>query len=337
MTPHISIIVPVHDVERYLPDCLSSLRSQTLGDIEIVCVDDASKDGSLRILEATAAQDPRVKIVRHSANLGLSAARNSGLRAASAPWILCVDSDDLVSVRLCERTLAAAEATGADVVFFSHAVFVDGSQPPPEPRRCAPVRADRQALLLRPAFAWTKLVKVDLLRSKGIEFPEGLCFEDVPVHWRLALESEAPALLDEALVWYRQRAGSITYRTDWSRADGIRIYDLVGDTLRANGRWAAYGSLCMAAEMANFANTHAYYSLANPSLVGRVREEARRRMDAARWDLAMRGEGLLGWQRDYILARCRPAGALASPKTCLSAVRFRIRDALRRLWHLMRR
>lgn len=335
--PQVSIIVPVYNVERHLGACLDSLRAQSVADIEIVCVDDASTDGSAALLAEATRQDSRIKVIRHPANHGLSAARNTGIAAATAPWVLCVDSDDLVSGRICERTLAAASQTGADVVFFAHAVFVDGQSAPPEPGVVAPVPADRRVLLRRPAFAWTKLVRADLLHTRGIEFPEGLCFEDVPVHWRLALESAAPVFLDEALVWYRQRAGSITYRTDWTRADGIKVYDLVRDQLRASGQWEAHADLFLQAELANFANTHAYYVFANPALVGCVREEALRRMTANHWAAALAGDGLLGWQRDYILSRCRPDGVDWHPRLLLPALRRYLRDSLRRLRHLFRR
>lgn len=335
--PQVSVIVPVYNVERYLGACLDSLRAQTVADIEIVCVDDASTDGSSALLAEAAQQDPRIKVLRHPANRGLSAARNTGLHAATGPWILWVDSDDLVSRRICERTLAAASLTAADVVFFAHAAFVDGRSPPPEPGVVTPVPADRRALLHRPAFAWTKLARAELLRAKGIEFPEGLCFEDVPVHWRLALESAAPAFLDEALVWYRQRAGSITYRSDWTRADGIKVYDLVRDRLRASGQWEAQADLFLQAELANFANTHAYYTLANPALVCRVREEAVRRLTADHWAAALAGDGLLGWQRDYILSRCRPPAVAFGPSLFLPALRQALRGPLRRLRHLFRR
>jgi glycosyltransferase involved in cell wall biosynthesis len=337
MTPRISIIVPVFNVERYLPACLDSLLGQTLRDIEIICVEDCSKDGSPEVLARCAALDSRIKVVRHEVNRGLSAARNTGMRAALAPWVLFVDSDDLVSSRICERTLKVAIATDADVVFFAHAAFVDGTTPPPEPPECEPTFPARRELLGRQAFAWTKLMKTELLKGRGIEFPEGLCFEDVPVHWRLALESPKPVFLDEALVWYRQRAGSITYRKDWTRADGIKIYDLIGDWLQRNGFWIEYGDLFLVAEMVNLANTHAYYALANPALLHRVSEEARQRMTPRHWHLALLGEGLLGWQRDYILVRCRPSGVATPALVLLATIRHHARHVLRRLYHNLRK
>lgn len=335
MMPQISVIVPVYNVERYLGACLDAIRAQTFADIEILCVDDASADGSAAILSAAALGDPRIKVIRHPVNRGLSAARNTGIAAATAPWILFIDSDDLVSSRICERTIDAARATGADVVFFAHAAFVDGDPSPPEPPAAKPVLADRGELLRRPAFAWTKLVRSELLRSGHIIFPEGLCFEDIPVHWRLALESARPAFLDEALVWYRQRDGSITYRKDWTRADGLRVYDLVAEQLRRSGHWAERREIFLEAEMANFASTHAYYALANPGFSARVRAEARRRMTAEHWALALAGGQLAGWQRDYILARCRPAGTRFTMSLVAPVVRQAFRDPLRRVRHLL--
>lgn len=331
--PQVSIIVPVYNVERYLGACLDSLRTQTLADIEILCVDDASTDESATLLADVARHDLRIKVLRHPVNRGLSAARNTGIKSAAAPWALFVDSDDIVSRRICERTLAAAAKNQADVVFFTHAAFQDGQPLPPEPLAVEAQLADRRALLRRPAFAWTKLIRTELLRTKDIQFPVGLCFEDVPVHWRLALESARPVFLDEALVWYRQRAGSITYRTDWSRADGLQIYDLVRNHLHDSGQWEVCRSLFLQAEMANFANTHAYYALANSALVGRVREESQRRMTRLHWDAALLGDGLLGWQRDYILSRCRPDEVNGSLRLLLASMRFTLRDRLRRLFH----
>ena len=335
--PQVSIIVPVYNVERYLGACLDSLRAQTMSDIEIICIDDASTDKSLELLAVASRDDARIKVIRHSINQGLSVARNTGIAAATAPWILFIDSDDLVSTRICEDTLAAAESVAADVVFFSYIAFNDGALPPPEPVKAFAVPANRLDLLRLPAFAWTKLVSTNLLRSKKIEFPVGLCFEDVPVHWQIVLESSRPIFLDEALVWYRQRASSITYRKDWSRGDSLKIYDLVRRRLEHTAHWIEWRAVFLSAEMVNFACTHAYYALANPELIVCVRGEARRRMTFEHWNLALHGGQLNTWQRDYILARCRPEGVSFAPSLIIPVIRQAIRDPLRRLRRLFYR
>jgi glycosyltransferase involved in cell wall biosynthesis len=337
MTPQVSIIVPVYNVEPHLMACLDALRAQTLKDIEIICIDDASTDCSPALLKTAALLDLRIKVLRHPVNRGLSAARNTGLAAATAPWVLFIDSDDLVSSRICERTTTAALVTESDAVFFAHAVFMDGSKPPAEPIEIQPVSASQRMLLARPAFAWTKLVKRSLLIEKSIEFPEGFCFEDVPVHWKIALEAQRPVFLNEALVWYRQRQGSITYRKDWSRADGLRTYDLVRDWLQSTGRWKEYSSDFLQRESANFANTYAYYAIANPSLLPRLLEAIRSRMTVAHWEQALDRTDLLSWQRNFLLARCRPTACSFGLEVTIATIRHFTRDYLRRVYHLLRR
>lgn len=336
MIPGVSIIVPVFNVERYLGQCLESLRKQTLSNIEIICVEDASTDGSGFVLESVAKLDARIVVLKHSSNRGLSAARNTGFRAARAPWILFIDSDDLVSCRLCERTLAAAKNFGADAVFYGYGVFRDGRPCPPEPALTAAHVADRQTLLRRPAFAWTKLIRSDLMRAGQIEFPEGLCFEDTSVHWRLVLESKRPVFLDEPLVWYRQRKGSITYRSDWSRADGIKTWELIGDYLRATGRWEDWKLIFLIRQLANLAQLHAYFAVANPVLTQRVREETRARMTPEHWEAVLDGKGLLRWQRDYLVSCGPPTGASSSNAPLLPVLRHHLRDSLRCSWHRVR-
>lgn len=302
MTPQVSIVVPVYNVQAYLAACLDSILAQTTKDFEVICVEDCSTDGSPSILQSYSQKDPRIRVIRHSSNSGLSVARNTGIDESRGEWVLFVDSDDVVSKTLCERTLAAAREVDADVVFYGHTAFRDGEPPPGEPARAKPILADRRALLARQAFAWTKLVRRDLLIARNMRFPVGLCFEDVPVHWRLALESARPALLDEAHVGYRQRSGSITYRKDWTRADSLKIYDLVATQLRETGNWEAYADLFHVAEMENFAATHAYFELVNPELLPRVIVEASRRMTDRHRHLARLGTGIAGWRRSLALS-----------------------------------
>ena len=93
----ISILVAVYNAEKYLSQCLSSLLSQTLQDIEIICVDDASTDSSLNILNAYAKKDERIKVVHLPQNAGIAKARNAGLRISTGEYIAFVDSDDWLS------------------------------------------------------------------------------------------------------------------------------------------------------------------------------------------------------------------------------------------------
>lgn len=112
-SPKVSVIVPVYNVEKYLEKCLETLISQTLKDIEIICINDGSKDSSLNILKKYALNDERIKIIdKH--NEGLSAARNDGLNAATGEYIGYVDSDDWVDLNFYEKLYNAAKKYNAE-------------------------------------------------------------------------------------------------------------------------------------------------------------------------------------------------------------------------------
>ena len=144
MSALVSIIVPLHNVASYLPECLDSLCAQTYSNIQVVLVDDGSTDGSAQICDRYAAQDARFSVV-HQANAGVAAARNAGLDRARGTHIAFVDSDDVVSPRLIQTLLAA----DADV---AQCAFVAGEEAPkalsalfsadPGDDAVAPARAD---------------------------------------------------------------------------------------------------------------------------------------------------------------------------------------------------
>ena len=120
--PTLSVIVPVYNQERYLAECLDSLLGQTLGDIEVICVDDGSSDASPRMLDEAAARDARVRVV-HQANAGVAAARNHGIELARGTYVLFVDSDDFVRTDTCALLRDVAEREQADIVVFGGKTF----------------------------------------------------------------------------------------------------------------------------------------------------------------------------------------------------------------------
>ncbi|MDR1145662.1 MAG: glycosyltransferase [Verrucomicrobiales bacterium] len=112
--PIVSVIVPVYNVEKYLPKCLDSLIGQTLREIEIICVNDGSTDRSPDILKTYADRDPRIKLFSQP-NEGHGAALDTGLAAASGKYLMFLDSDDWLELTACEKMVAAMETSGADL------------------------------------------------------------------------------------------------------------------------------------------------------------------------------------------------------------------------------
>lgn len=117
--PQISIIIPVYNVEKYLVQCLESVVNQTYRDIEIICVNDGTKDNSGEILVSYAEKDPRVSVINQE-NKGLSGARNTGMRYAHGKYIMFVDADDWIDLDTCEKAICAAQKYSADLVLWSY-------------------------------------------------------------------------------------------------------------------------------------------------------------------------------------------------------------------------
>ncbi|MDR2664149.1 MAG: glycosyltransferase [Puniceicoccales bacterium] len=115
----VSICIPVYNVEPWLPAALDSACNQTLRDIEIICVDDGSTDGSLAILKSYAGKDPRIKVLENGKNRGTLYARVRAALASTGEYVLWLDPDDELFPDISEKTLAAAQRTGADIVFFN--------------------------------------------------------------------------------------------------------------------------------------------------------------------------------------------------------------------------
>ena len=123
----ISVIIPFYNVEKYARECLDSVLSQSLGDIEIICVDDGSADGTSPILESCEAKDPRVVLIKQG-NSGPSVGRNKGLEIARGEYVSFVDSDDLLAPGAFEKCYRLAREHGADMVQFNADTFFDSDE-----------------------------------------------------------------------------------------------------------------------------------------------------------------------------------------------------------------
>lgn len=115
--PKVSIIVPVYNVEAYLPECVESLRNQTLEDIEIILVDDESPDNCPEMCDRYAKEDCRIKVI-HKKNEGLGFARNAGLAVATGEYVAFTDSDDYEDINTYEELYRLAESLDCDVVYY---------------------------------------------------------------------------------------------------------------------------------------------------------------------------------------------------------------------------
>lgn len=211
----ISVIVPVYNVESYLPRCVDSICNQTYQNLEIILVDDGATDGSGRICDDYAARDPRVRVI-HKENGGLSSARNAGIDAAQGEYIAFVDSDDWIEPQSYETMLRAMQQH--DVLLACGGRYdVDGATLEKKvglcPQRDECITGEEMAGRI---FVWDncdssacdKVYHRSLLEN--FRFPEGLVSEDVPVTYRIVLQAEKVVMCAFPFYNYYHRPGSIT-------------------------------------------------------------------------------------------------------------------------------
>ena len=136
----ISVIIPIFKVEKYLRQCLDSIIHQTFSDIEIICVNDASPDYSLKICEEYSKQDERVRIINKTQNEGLGLARNSGLNVAKGDLISFIDSDDYISLDMYEKMYSFIQKHQLDTCLCDYERFGDDGV-------CEPSREIKKELL----------------------------------------------------------------------------------------------------------------------------------------------------------------------------------------------
>lgn len=118
-TDLISVIIPIYNAEKYLKTCLESILEQTHKNLEIICINDGSTDGSLQILTEYALKDSRIKSINQK-NHGASASRNVGLDNATGDYIMFVDADDYIEKNTCELAVQTAKQHDTDLVFWSY-------------------------------------------------------------------------------------------------------------------------------------------------------------------------------------------------------------------------
>jgi CDP-glycerol glycerophosphotransferase len=224
MAPRLSVVVPIYNVERYLDECLASLATQTMTDLEVVMVDDGSTDGSAEIAREWEAKDSRFRLVRKQ-NGGLGPARNTGMEHIDpdSEFLAFVDSDDTLPPTAYELMLETLDRTGSDFVAGNVLRFrsVGYTQSPVHRRPFAKTRLATHISEFQPLTtdrtAWNKVYRRSFWSRHNLLYP-GILYEDAPVSIPLHYLAEKVDVLAEPIYHWRERevgARSITQnRTD---------------------------------------------------------------------------------------------------------------------------
>lgn len=226
----VSVLVPVYNVERYLPECLDSLKAQTLKNMEFICINDGSTDSSLEILKRYAAADSRFVII-DKPNSGYGASMNCGLDRAQGEYIGICESDDFVDPQAFKTLYRYAKRHDLDLVKANYYEHDESGDVKMEPyvvckayKQVFDPRDDHEAVKCLPII-WAGLYRHRMLTDNGIRFNEtpGASFQDTSFVFRCWVASHRVALLQDAFLHYR------VDRAESSVKSGAKIYEVCGE------------------------------------------------------------------------------------------------------------
>lgn len=205
--PKVSVIVPVYNVENYVEKCINSLVNQTLQDIEIIIVNDGSKDNSVRIINQFIKKYPEKIIYLEKENGGLSDARNYAIPYARGQYIAFLDADDYVEFDTYEKMYEIAKNENSDMVEcdfyweYPNKVRKDIGQV---------YNGKKEMIEKVRVVAWNKLIKRQILNETKIQFPKGYRYEDIEFTYKLVPYLDKVSFLKKPCIHYIQRENSIS-------------------------------------------------------------------------------------------------------------------------------
>ncbi len=226
----VTIIIPVYNTEKYLDECLNSVLKQTLQEIEVICVNDGSTDGSAEVLDKYAEKDDRVQIITQN-NRGLSEARNAGMDKARGEYCIFLDSDDFLAPDALEKLYFEALRMKSDILLFSAWNCMDGPSSPEIDVNRSNRYFDRyitfKDLSGPDAFAvleknealcvmvGVQLIKLDFLKRSQIRFYPGIVHEDELYTVQILLNAEHVCCINKKFYTRRIHLGSITRQKNY--------------------------------------------------------------------------------------------------------------------------
>lgn len=238
--------MPVFGVEKYIAACLDSIIAQTFGDIEIIIVNDGSRDASEQIIgEYISRYGDLIRYFKKE-NGGLSDARNYGLSKAEGEYIAFIDSDDSIAPDFCEKMYYKAKEKDFDIVFCDTKFVFENKEKEDfavssgvEKDVFSREEAKKYYVSFFPA-AWNKLYKREFLEESKVLFKKGVWFEDVEFCHRLYPHIKSIGTVNEALYYYLQRKGSVTNKSDMRLFDYLINFESIVLYYKENGFFEEY-------------------------------------------------------------------------------------------------
>lgn len=246
--PLVTVAMSVYNVEKFVDQAIKSIFQQTYRNIDFLIIDDASSDKTYEIAEYRAKEDCRIRLLKQPKNMGLSASRNLAIREAKGKYIIMLDGDDLFDPRMIETAVGKAEKNNAEMVMWDYHVFRNDDEVFNIPNNPNPLYETsqlglpkkRHALVKRPGFMWTRMLKLEALRALRIEFPLGLTKQDIPVHWQLVTQLNKIEIIPQKLAFYRIQPNATSCRKGESLFALAEVMDITFDFLQYHKLYDEY-------------------------------------------------------------------------------------------------
>lgn len=235
----VSVIVPFYNVENYIEKCLETLVNQTLENIEIILVNDGSKDRSKIIVDKFLKQYPEKIVYLEKENGGLSDARNYAIPYAKGEYIAFLDSDDYVEKTMYKDMYELAKKENSDMVecdFYWE--YPDKNQIKED--KGVIYNGKKEMIEKVRVVAWNKLIKKEVLEKSKVLFPKGLRYEDVEFTYKLVPYLEKVSFLKKPCVHYIQREGSISNNQNERNKEIFQVLDNVIGFYKENNLYDEY-------------------------------------------------------------------------------------------------
>lgn len=259
--PLLSILVPIYNVETYLAQCLSSLIDQSLQDIEIICVNDGSTDGSLAVLQRFAKKDSRISIL-DKPNTGYGDSMNKALKRAHGPYVGIIEPDDWADEKMFKVMYEAAKKYDADVVKTNfYRTTTNAKTGATEDEKVTEIteqkiidpRKDRQVFRFQPAV-WSAIYRREFLLENRINFlpTPGASYQDLSFSFKVWTLAKKVVLLPEAFVHYRVDNAKSSVHSAEKINCVVDEYVEIETFLCERGIFSGFGTTMNAAKFRNY-------------------------------------------------------------------------------------
>ncbi len=243
----VSIIVPIHNSEKYLPKCISSLLAQTLQEIEIILIDDASTDSSRDKIKQYAKEHPeKIKTILLDENIRQGGARNRGLDIARGEYIAFVDSDDWIEPQMCQALYESAN--NADMVGANYYIDTNTASTPVLLNYSSNLTftppSEKLQYVTNCGLFWGRIYRRDFLQKNNLYFPEKIFYEDAWFNFMTAVYAANIVKVNQHFYHYYQSPDStVRSRNSPRQYERLAIPDLIMSDCKKRGLYETYHNL----------------------------------------------------------------------------------------------